>query len=274
MEIDLKTIFFPLFVPGDRPERFIKAATSGCDCVIVDLEDAVAPQNKITARERTAAALSQLKNISIPVIVRINAAGSAWHDGDIALLQHLSVAGVMLPKAERKEDLMLVANALGNRAGVIALIESAAGIANARALASAAARLAFGSLDFAADLGCAHTREALLLSRLELVLASRLAGLPGPIDGVTTAIDAEQAIEDDAAYAAGLGFSGKLLIHPRQIAPAKRGFFPTAKEIEWAQRVVASATTGVANVDGAMVDAPVLRRAQLILKRRNINSAN
>ncbi|WP_035189420.1 aldolase/citrate lyase family protein, partial [Acidiphilium sp. JA12-A1] len=86
------------------------------------------------------------------------------------------------------------------------------------------ARLAFGSIDFCADLGAAHTREALLHARAELVLAARLAALPPPIDGVTTAIDDEAAIEDDARHAASLGFGGKLCIHPRQIAPARQGF--------------------------------------------------
>jgi citrate lyase subunit beta/citryl-CoA lyase len=151
---------------------------------------------------------------------------------------------------------------------VLALLESARGVGAARMLAAECGRLAFGSIDYAADLGAGHTRESLLLARAELALASRLAGLPGPIDGVTQAIDDAAAIEGDAAYAASLGFAGKLLIHPKQVAPAARGFRPPDAEIAWAQRVVAAMQdSAVAVVDGAMVDAPVRLRAERILRR-------
>ena len=126
--------------------------------------------------------------------------------------------------------------------------------------------LAFGSIDFCADLGCAHTRAALSAARCEIVLASRLAGIGAPLDGVTTAIDDAAAIESDARHARELGFGGKLLIHPRQVAPALAGLMPDAAEIEWARRVVAAAD-GASRVDGAMVDAPVRLRAEAILSR-------
>ena len=156
------------------------------------------------------------------------------------------------------------------RAGcaVLALVESARGIAAAREVAEAAARLAFGSIDLAADLGCAETRESLLAFRSELVLASRLAGLPGPLDGVTASYRDPEVIEDDARYAAALGFAGKLLIHPAQIVPARAGLEPAPAAIAWAERVLAAGQGGRAvAVDGAMVDAPVLKRAEQILRR-------
>jgi citrate lyase subunit beta/citryl-CoA lyase len=127
------------------------------------------------------------------------------------------------------------------------------------------ARLAFGSIDFCADLGIGHTRQALLAARSEIVLASRLAGLFAPIDGVTTAIDNTELIEDDARYARELGFRGKLCIHPRQLMPARRGFSPSADEISWAQRILAAGPHGAISVDGKMVDAPVRAQAQRIL---------
>ena len=151
--------------------------------------------------------------------------------------------------------------------GAIALIESARGLAAARDIARACGRLAFGSVDFAADLGCAHTREALLLARLELVLASRLAGLPAPLDGVTTAIHDDALVESDARHAAELGFGGKLLIHPKQVAAALRGFAPGEAEIAWARRVLAAGGDGAVAVDGMMIDAPVRLRAERILSR-------
>ena len=261
-------VSFPLFVPADRAERFAKAAASGADGVIVDLEDAVAPADKIAAREGLERAFAQLGKVEVAVLLRINPVGSPWHQDDLAALERLPVAGVVLPKAEHVEDVERVARVAGGRERVLSMIESATGLANARALAAASAQIAFGSYDFAADLGTAHTREALLLARLELVLAARLAGLPGPIDGVTTAIDAPETAQADAAYAASLGFRGKLLIHPRQVEPVRKGFRPSDEELAWAKRILEAAASGSAvAVDGNMVDATVLIRARQILQR-------
>jgi citrate lyase subunit beta/citryl-CoA lyase len=256
-----------LFVPATQPQRYAKAAAAGVDAVIVDLEDAVAPIDKDAARHQLAAALPSMTLPSMPLFVRINAVGSRWHEADLAAVLGLPVAGVMLPKAERVDDLRRLSQVLGSRDRIIALVETATGVAAARELARAAGRLAFGSIDFASDLGAAHSRDALLCARAELVFASRLAALPAPIDGITVSVDAMQEIEDDAAYAASLGYSGKLLIHPRQAAPAARGFRPARQEIEWAQRVLASAATSVVLVDGCMIDRPVRLRAEQILQR-------
>jgi citrate lyase subunit beta/citryl-CoA lyase len=149
------------------------------------------------------------------------------------------------------------------------LVETARGLAACRDIACAAGvtRLAFGSIDYAADLGMAHVRDALLIARAEIVLASRLAGLPAPIDGVTTAIDDDETIADDARYAAALGFGGKLCIHPRQIPPVRRGFAPSDAELAWARRIIVAPEGGAVSVDGTMVDAPVRLRARQILVR-------
>ena len=124
------------------------------------------------------------------------------------------------------------------------------------------------SIDFANDLGCAHTRTALLSARSELVLARRLAHLAGPIDGVTTATRDQNLVHADAAYAAQIGFAGKLLIHPAQVAPALEGFSPTPEELEWAAAVLATGEdSGATSIDGAMVDLPVRLRAEQIRQR-------
>lgn len=257
----------PLFVPADRPERFAKAAAAGADAVVIDLEDAVATEAKDDARRGLGAAMSQAGAQDIPFLLRINAAGTPWHDSDLAAARQLPLAAIMLAKAESGD---MVKRAVG-RSGlpVIALIETAAGLALVEDIAQAAARLAFGSIDFAADLGCAHERDALLLARSRLVLAARLAGNPPPIDGVTTVIKDEAVIEDDARHAVSLGFGGKLLIHPAQVGPARRGFAPADAEVAWARRIVEAARMGGAAVavDGAMVDAPVVARAERILRR-------
>jgi len=254
-----------LFVPGDRPERFGKAAAAGADAVIIDLEDAVAVDAKGQARFalRQPGALPP----GIAIYVRVNQMGSAWYDADIAALAGLPIAGIMLPKAESASDIDALYQAMS--LPVIALIETASGMAACREIARAAgvARLAFGSIDYAADLGMAHVREALMLARSEIVLASRLGRLVAPVDGVTTVIDDDGMIMDDARHAVSLGFGGKLCIHPRQIAAVRRGFAPAEADIAWARRILAAAQDGAVSVDGAMVDAPVRRRAQAVLNR-------
>jgi citrate lyase subunit beta/citryl-CoA lyase len=253
-----------LFVPGDRPERFAKAFSAGADAVILDLEDAVAPDAKARARDAIEAAASEIANAPCAVLLRINAVADAGHAVDVALARRLPVAGVMLAKAERAADVERVAEASSRP--VVALVESALGLVALREIAGVAARLAFGTFDYAADLGCRPTREALASARHEFVLASRFKARPAPIDGVTAATRDEALIEADAASAAELGFSAKLLIHPAQIPPAARGFAPGAEAVAWAGRVLdAGQGGGAVSLDGEMVDAPVILRAQAIL---------
>lgn len=259
----IRRLVLPLFVPGDRPDRFAKAAGAGADGIIVDLEDSVAASAKDMARAHLA---ENLSGIPIPIYVRVNAVGTPWHEKDVAICGTLPIAGIVLPKAETARACERVRKTAGKP--VIALVETAMGLDKAREIASSSVRLAFGSVDFVADLGMSHTREALLHARATLVLASRLAGQPAPIDGVTTAIADEALIEDDCRYAAALGLGGKLLIHPAQIRAARRGFAPSDREAEWADRVLAAARTGaVSVVDGQLVDGPVVARARLILVR-------
>ncbi|GAW48957.1 MULTISPECIES: HpcH/HpaI aldolase/citrate lyase family protein [unclassified Nocardioides] len=252
-----------LFVPGDRPERFAKAAASGADEVILDLEDAVAEPAKETARRAVAEWLG-----SAQAWVRINPAGASWHHADLdALAGRPGLRGVVVPKAEDGDTLAGIAATLG--CPVLALIESAAGVGGARGIAAggAVSRLALGAIDLALDLGALETREALLSARSELVLASRLAGLPAPIDGVTRAVTDLDTVAADVAYARSLGFGGKLCIHPAQVPAVAEGFAPQAADIAWAREVLEAEGRGAAQVAGALVDAPVLERARQVLAR-------
>ena len=248
----------PLFVPATRPDRYFKAASSGADGIIIDLEDAVAVNEKEAARET-------LRTASLPPnsIVRVNAFGTRWHEADVVAMKTLDIAGIMLPKAETAGHLESVRAVLGNRP-VISLIESAHGVAGVREVAAHSDRLAFGYIDFSADLGCSMDRDALLMARSEIVLASRLSQLPAPLEGVKPSFDDPALVQDDARYAAAMGFGGKLCIHPKQIAPTLAGFRPSQKDIEWATRI-ANSGDGAVSVDGMMVDAPVRLRAQRIL---------
>jgi len=261
----LSTVGLPLFAPADRPDRYAKALASGADAVIFDLEDAVAISDKEQARSLLSEAREALASAPCPKLVRINAEGTPFHAADLVAARNLPLAGLVVPKVESVDTVRSVADKTG--LPVLALIESGPGLAAARHIAAAGARLVFGSIDFAADLGCALSRQALLFARCELVLASRLANAPTPLDGVTTAIKNLDQVRDDAAYAASLGFGGKLLIHPAQIDPAAAGFRPTEADIEWAARVLAAGREGAAALDGAMIDAPVRLRAEQILRR-------
>ncbi|WP_255429100.1 HpcH/HpaI aldolase/citrate lyase family protein [Ramlibacter albus] len=258
-----------LFVPADRPERYSKALASGADAVIVDLEDAVAPGAKRGARDALAGSLDE----ATPLIVRVNAAGSPWFEEDLALCRHPGVAALLLPKAE---SIDVVCHAFESTfKDVLPIVESARGLEEVRAMARVpgVVRLAFGSIDLALDLGidCAPGGGEAELQpyRAQVVLASRLAGLPAPIDGVSTAIEDAAALRADAERSRRLGFGAKLCIHPRQIAVVRAAFSPDPQRIDWARRVCAAfeAAGGAAvAVDGEMIDLPVVERARVVLR--------
>ena len=255
-----------LFVPGSRPERFAKALQAGADVVVIDLEDAVGPADKDTAR----AALAAWLDPAHPVMVRINSAETPWFAADLALLAHAGIAAVVLPKAERAEDVAAASRA-GQGLAVLPLVESARGFAQRHVLARSAnvERLVFGTIDFQADMNMRCTEDELLPFRTALVLASRLAGIAPPIDGVCTAIEDAELLDKESRRARRLGFGGKLCIHPKQVAVVNRAFTPSAEEVAWAQRVIeADARSGgaVVAVDGKMVDKPVVLRAATILR--------
>jgi citrate lyase subunit beta/citryl-CoA lyase len=253
----------PLFVPANRPERFAKAAASGADAVILDLEDAVRAQDKDEARQCVTTGFTHL-----PVILRVNGAGTPWHGADLVAALDTRPAGIMVPKAEFTPAFQAVCEKASRRGiGVIALLETARGIASAERIATipGVTRLAFGSVDYAADIGCDHTRAALSHARSQLVLASRLAEKTQPLDGVTTDIEDGGRIQDDARYSRELGFGGKLCIHPRQISLVLDSWKPAPAEIAWATRI--AGTEGAVAIDGEMVDEPVRARARALLAR-------
>lgn len=258
-----------LFAPGDRPERFAKAAASGADIVILDLEDAVAPEAKATAREHVRGWLGQRH----PAVIRINAAGTPWHDDDIAMVISCpgAVAAVMVPKAEDPTRLESLSRALPAGTGIIPLIETAMGVLRAATLCAVAGviRPAFGSLDLAAQLGVDYREhDALSHARSALVLAAAAAGCAPPADGVTTDLADDATLQADLAHAAALGFTGKLCIHPRQVAIANQRLTPSGAEIDWARAVIATAQDGAVAVrDSQMIDRPVVLRAEAILAR-------
>ena len=269
-----------LFVPGNRPERFDKALASQADMVIVDLEDAVPAAGKAAARVALASAWQQWPTAQrARVVVRINAAQTDSHQDDLSwLAQRPGLPAVMVPKAEKPSDLIGVQDALGEAAtALVPIIESAEGLVNVDALARCprVLRLAFGNLDFQADLGmaCGADEDELAPVRVAIVIASRRAGLAAPIDGVTTDTKDLTRVQADAARSLRFGFGAKLCIHPLQVAPVHAAFVPTAAQIDWARRVLlaeAAAGGGAFTVDGRMVDPPVLKLARQCLAMARI----
>lgn len=251
-----------LFVPGDRPERFTKAAATGA-LVVIDLEDAVAAAARPAARRN----VRQWLEGGGCGVVRVQARSTAGHAEDVAAAEGApGLLGIMLARAERAEDIRAVRSRTG--APVIALVETAVGIAAARELASSAARLALGDQDLALDFGVAPRSTLVRVLAAELVLASRLAGLPPPLDGVTPEIDDANRLISDAAASREGGFGGKLCIHPRQVPLVEQAFRPSEREVAWAQSIVVAGLDGggVTAAGGAMIDRPLLERARLILR--------
>lgn len=261
-----------LFVPGSRPDRYAKALASGAGAVIIDLEDAVAPDAKVEARKQLSEGFAAMAAADrARVLVRINAGGTPWHEGDLLLLAQLAaqgLGGVMVPKAGSVAELAQVADSVGPACALFPLIESAAGLTALDLLAASpgVTRLAFGNLDLQADLGmaCGADEAELQPARFALVMASRRFGLPAPVDGVTPGTGDTAQLQSDTGRARRNGFGAKLCIHPAQVAVVNAALGPTAAELDWAHRVIvasAAAGGGVFTLDGRMVDAPVLRLA-------------
>lgn len=266
-----------LFVPGNRPERFASALASGADAVIIDLEDAVEPAAKVDARETVKTWASRDR----PVLVRINGRGTPWFEQDAKLAALDGIAGVVIPKTEGLDDIVDVVSAAKRKVPVFPLIETARGMWSAMDIAKApyVKRLMFGTLDFIAEMGTDDDHEALNPYRTQLALISRVAGIEQPVDGVTPDIHDTDRLVADTRNGKRHGFGAKLCIHPGQIAAVHACYSPSARDVEWAMRVVdaVSRADGAATtVDGKMVDRPVVLRAQQVLAsaaRRNVMPA-
>ncbi|MGQ0464602.1 MAG: HpcH/HpaI aldolase/citrate lyase family protein [Sporichthyaceae bacterium] len=259
---DLASITSLLFVPGHRPDRFAKAAGAGAGAIILDLEDAVAPDDKPEARKHVVEWLDGGNG----GIVRINPPGTPWYGADLKAVEGHCV---MLPKAETPEQVAEVVASTG--ASVIPLVETALGVLNAHAILSVpgVVRAAFGSIDLSAQLGVdPNDHQAFLAARSHLVLASAAAGVGGPVDGVTVDVKDEARLTADSTHGASLGFTAKMCIHPAQLEIVHTTFRPTEEEIVWAKRVMEAAGGGaVTTLDGKMVDKPVVDRARRMLER-------
>lgn len=262
-----------LFVPGNRSERFEKAWASAADAVVLDLEDAVAIEDKSSARSAVCEFLARLPQaVRGRAVVRINDTAGDWSALDLRALLQCGVTHLMVPKAESPAQIASVLRALPD-AKILALIESARGVAEVNAIAAApgVSRLVFGTLDFALDLDLDTDSdpEGLNYAASRIAVASRVAGLAAPVAGVTPQLDDEARLLADLAQARRFGFGAKLCIHPKQIVPIHRALQPSAAAVDWAHRVLEAeaASPGAAKLDGQMVDRPVVLQAERILMR-------
>jgi citrate lyase subunit beta / citryl-CoA lyase len=276
----MASLVAPLFVPADRPDRVEKAIKLGADAVIVDLEDAVAPARKALARELAAEVLSGATP-ECAVYVRVNGPGDpALLAADVEGLAPCwsAVDGIVLPKAEAADQIRHL-DALLPGKGVIPIVETAVGIANAATIAAASPRvvaLLFGVADLSAELGVVPTADGLelLTARSLVVLACAAARIAQPIDGPYLNLDDEPGLGVSARHARRLGFGGMAAIHPRQLPAIREAFAPSAEELAWARRVLAAFSeaerAGIGAVkleDGSFVDLPIAQRARSILAR-------
>jgi citrate lyase subunit beta/citryl-CoA lyase len=276
-----------LFVPGHRGDMIPKAAAAGADAVILDLEDAVAPSEKAAARRTVAAALEGPMPDGLVVLVRTNAVASGLMDADLREAARPRMDGVCLPKCETPADVQAAAARLlaaedrfglpRGRLRLLALVETARGVLNAAAIARGSPRvwgLVFGAEDFTADAGLTRTREGaeLAAARSAVALAAHAAGVE-PLDGIFADFRDEPGLVADTEEAKRLGYTGKTLIHPAQIAPVHRVLAPGPDEIAKARRIAEAFAqaeaggSGIVVVDGAMVDRPIAVRAQRVLAR-------
>ena len=262
-----------LFVPGHRPDRFAKALATGADAVVIDLEDAVPPGEKAAARAAVLARPAAPAGVALGI--RINPLPTPDGIADLAALIGAAAPDfLMLPKVEAPEELRIVVRAFGRHAHapqLLALVESAEGLARAGAVAAepGCAALGFGGVDLAADLGCQVAWEPLLPHRAALVAAAARAGR-GVVDVPFLALDDEAGLAEETRRVQALGFTAKLAIHPRQVATIQSVLTPPPEQVAWARRILEAmeqAAGGVCVVDGKMVDAPVARAARRVLAR-------
>jgi len=257
-----------LFVPGDRPERFDKACAAGADVVILDLEDAVTPDRKAEARE----SIRTWLQAGGKAWVRLNGSDTEWHAEDCSLLDCAGLLGVSLPKAESAAQIAALAASLPETLRILPIIESARGICNAEEIAAApkVQCMAFGSVDFQVDTGILGDGDELLFARSRLVIASALAGIGAPVDGVTIDLADLDLLARDVHRARQQGFAGKLCVHPKQVAPINDGFRSTEHEVQWARQVLDTVAAhdgvGALSLNGKLIDLPVILRAQRILE--------
>lgn len=277
-----------LYIPAAKVDTLLAKAAAGADAVIIDLEDATHPAKRAEARELIRATVTE--RLPVPVDIRVNAVGSDDFVRDMAaiapVVQAGFVQGVRLPKVETSDDVttaQAICASWSDTPLLVCLLESALGIANARAIASSEGVqcLTLGESDLRADLALPRDTDAgLLLARQTVVLAARAAGLRSPMGSVFPNVNDEAGLRVSSELLRGLGFYGRSCIHPKQVGPIREAFAPTADERAWAAEILDKAgnmdVTGSAAAtlaDGSFIDPAIVRLAHNIASRANATGA-
>lgn len=269
-----------LFSPGDRPEMLRKAPLTGADVVIFDLEDAVAPSRKAEAREAVETVLTdEAFDPACEVCVRVNQDPAGIDDDLAAIAPATRLDTIMVPKVDSAADIETLDRLLAEHdlnVPVIALVETARGILNAAAISDQdpVDGLAFGAEDLSADIGATRTTagQEVEYARQHVVIAAAAAEVDA-IDTVYTDIDDLDGLREDTQVAVQLGYDGKPAIHPDQVPVINEAFTPEPDQIDWARRVLEAREAadesgrGVFRVEGEMIDAPLVTRAERIADR-------
>ena len=261
---DLLAVRSILFLPASNPRAIARAREAGSDLVVLDLEDAVKPADKLAAREAAMEAVADAW--PIPVAIRINGAGSEWHSLDLDAVARSKADIVVVPRAASAHLVDDVAKTAAKP--VLAMIETAAGVLAAAEIAQTCAGLIAGTNDLRADLKLPldATREPISASLQMIILAARAAGV-AVFDGVFNSLDDAEGFAKEATAGRRLGFDGKSLIHPDQIAPCHRAFAPSAAEIERAKALVAAFHGGAERFGNEMIERMHVEAAQRLLDR-------
>lgn len=274
-----------LYMPGNNPDLMRNGGLFGADCVILDLEDSVSPAEKDAARILVRNTLLCVDYFGCERIVRINPLSTEYGEADLEMIVPCEIDTILIPKCESAQDVRDVEaiiarvekeHGLSRQVLLMPLIETARGVLGAYEVASASERvvaLCFGAEDFTADIGAERTREGTesFTARSLIVLGAKAARVQA-IDTVFSDIADEEGLIASTKEAMALGFEGKGVIHPAQIAPVHQVFTPTPERIEYAKKVVAAIEkarekgSGVATIGSKMIDAPIEARARKILR--------
>ncbi|MEO5611796.1 MAG: CoA ester lyase [Sphingomicrobium sp.] len=264
--MDLRSARSILFLPASNPRAIAKARGAGADLVVLDLEDAVKPEDKLSARQSAVEAVAE--PWPMPVAIRVNGDGSRWYDDDVDAVACSKANLAVLPRATSAE----VVRALNRqvRRPVMAMIETAAGVLAAPGIARDAAALIAGTNDLAADLQLPPDagRAPLQMALQSIVLAGRAAGI-AVFDGVFNELSDPDGFAAQAGEGRRLGFDGKSLIHPDQIEPCHRAFAPTEAQIDRARRLIEAATGGAERFEDQMIERMHVEAARRLLGREN-----
>lgn len=287
----MKPVRVALFAPGSKERVMTKALESGADAVLFDLEDSVPVAMKAEARTLVARAIDGATGRGPALFVRVNAATTGLLDDDLASIVRPGLEAIFLPKAESVGEIQRTASTLerlesaqGMKLGtveIVVMIESALGVYRCFDLLSASPRVASGCIgvardgDLQTDLGCSWSIEGteLLYARSKVLLDTRAAGKAWPLDGVFSDLEDEAGLVTDSQLSARLGYVGRTVIHPKQIAPVRRAYAVPEGDVAYYKRVVSEfeavekkGTAAAITVDGRLVDYAMYQRAQRVLE--------